>query len=163
MNNSLTISAEKQPVPVGAELVRKATKAELQASLSLLFRAFASQQRDDPAQLAAVYVMVLGEFSAWSIKEGIRQLISGEVDGIDMTWLPSTAVVAHTIRTIAAKSPEAKERQWRHRLEAWRTGQEWNPHWAQDPESPSFPHLCPPHLVLFFEEATRQRKQARAA
>lgn len=163
MNNSPAIPAGKQPVPVGAELVRKPTKAELGASLSLLFRAFASQQRDDPAQLAAVYVMVLGEFSAWSIQEGIRQLISGEVEGVDRTWLPSTAVVAHTVRTVAENSPEAKERQWRRRLDAWRAGREWNPHWAQDPESPSFPHLCPPHLIADFEEATRQRNAGKAA
>lgn len=163
MTNSIVPASTSLPIPTGAELLRGPSRRELHIEIDKLFTAFFDQQRPEAAKIAALYAQILSQFSAWSIKEGIRRVIEGEVEGVDRRFLPSTAVVAHTIRTVAENSPEAKERQWRRRLDAWRSGQEWNPHWAQDPESPSFPYLCPKHLLADFEEATRQRNAGKTA
>lgn len=159
MTHSLTTTSTKSVVPTGAELVRGPTKNEMMASITRLFDSFSAQQRDVPERVAAAYVLALSDCSAWSIKEGIRRLTCGEVAGVDRTWLPSTAVVAHTVRTVVESSAETRERLWRRRLESWRVGEAWNPHWCQDPESPAFEFICPPHLVAHFAEATRQRTE----
>lgn len=163
MTHNLPATPPKSNFPVGAELVRSPTKSEMAASITLLFDSFSATHRDAPERVAAAYVMALSEYSAWSIRAGIELLRQGKFPEHEGSWLPSTAIVCRAVRHVADNSPEAKERMWRRRLDAWRSGQEWNPHWAQDPESPSFPYLCPPHLLADFEEAKRQRNARKAA
>lgn len=164
MTHNLPTTPQKSAFPVGAELVRSPTKNEMAASITLLFDAFSSSQRDAPERVAAAYVMALSEFSAWSIRAGIVKLVRGEYPDLhEGNWLPSTAIVCRAIRRAAESSPETKERLWRQRLDHWRDGNPWNPHWAQGPEEPAFPHLCPPHLLADFEAATCQRNAGKAA
>lgn len=159
MTHSVPTTSTKSTAPTGAELVRPPTKKEMAASITLLFDAFSSAQRDAPERVAAAYVFALSEYSAWSIREGIIKLVRGEYPDLhDSTWLPSTAIVCRAVRRAAENSPEGKERIWRQRLAHWEAGKPWNPHWAQGPEEPAFEYLCPPHLLDAFKAETQRRR-----
>lgn len=158
MTNSVATIPSGSVVPASVELLRGPTKRELHVAIEKLFTAFYDQQRPEPAKVAALYTEVISGFSAWSIKEGIRRIVEGEVPDVDRRFLPSTAVVAHTIRSLAENGPEGRERLWRRRLESWRSGKEWNPHNGQDPECESFEFICPKHLIQEFREATAHRR-----
>lgn len=158
MTNSLVPQSGREPALIGDELLRKPTKRELSVAVERLFLGFFDSHRPDAVKIAALYTEILSKFSAWSMKEGVRRVVEGEVEGVNRQYLPSTAIVAHTIRTVAENSPEAKERTWRNRLAIWESGRDWNSHWGQSPEDRGFEHLCPPHLLEAFSAETNRRR-----
>lgn len=151
----------KSNVPAGDELLRRPTKKELTASITLLFDAFPATQRGAPERVAAAYVIALGEFSAWSIREGVMKLIRGEFPDHQGSWLPSTAIVCRCIRHVAESGPEAVERRWRNSLAIWQSGMEWQSVWGIGPEDPGFKSQCPPHLYEAFRDETIMRMARR--
>lgn len=157
MSDSLVPVSAAIPAPSGDELLRKPTKRELSLALEKLFLAFFDPKRTDAAKIAALYAEVISQFSAWSIKEGIRRIISGEIRELNKNFLPSTAAVADVIRKVAETSPEAVERRWRNSLALWQSGRAWDPVWGIGPEDPGFEHECPPHLRQAFGNETMRR------
>lgn len=132
------------------DLARLPTETELKASLRLLFSSFPTQNRDNPEQSVAGYVVALRDYPAAAIQAGIVKLVRGDFPEHDGKWLPSTAIVGRAVKAEAESGKIGEAVQWQRRLERFAATGEWNPHWGQGPDSPSFQHICPPHLLAAF-------------
>lgn len=87
------------------DLTRRPEPEELHADLTMLFTAFPTQERQNPEQVIATYVMALEDFSAAEIHAGIMKFIKGKWPGHDGKFVPSCAMVA---RAVQAASDEFK-------------------------------------------------------
>ena len=95
------------------DLTRRPEPEELHADLTMLFTAFQTQERQNPEQVIATYVLALEEFSAAEIHAGIMKFIKGEWPGHDGKFVPSCAMVARAVRAASDefKAAEIKRQQ----------------------------------------------------
>lgn len=83
------------------DLVRPPEPEEFHADMTMLLSAFPSQQRQEPAQVIATYMIALEGYSAAAIHAGILKFIRGEWPGHDAVWLPSPGMVGRAVKAAA--------------------------------------------------------------
>ncbi|KUL93462.1 hypothetical protein DK26_23370 [Bosea sp. WAO] len=83
------------------DLTRPPEPEEFHADMLLLLSAFPSQQRQEPAQVIATYMVALEGHSAAAIHAGIMRFIHGEWPAHDAVWLPSCAMVSRAVKAEA--------------------------------------------------------------
>lgn len=83
------------------DLLRLPEPEEFHADMSLLLAAFPSQQRQEPAQVIATYMIALEGYSNAAIHAGIMKFIRGEWPGHEGVWLPSCAMVGRAVKAEA--------------------------------------------------------------
>lgn len=83
------------------DLTRLPEPEEFHADMSMLLSAFPSQQRQEPAQVIATYMLALEGYSAAAIHAGILKFIRGEWPGHEGVWLPSCAMVGRAVKAEA--------------------------------------------------------------
>jgi len=81
------------------DLARRPDPEELRADLTMLFTAFPTQERQNPDQVIATYMIALEEFSAAEIHAGIMKFIKGQWPAHDGKFVPSCAMVARAVRS----------------------------------------------------------------
>ena len=93
------------------DLTRRPEPDELRADLTMLFTAFPTQERQNPEQVIATYMLALEEFSAAEIHAGIMKFIKGAWPGHDGKFVPSCAMVARAARAAADEIKAAAQQQ----------------------------------------------------
>lgn len=83
------------------DLTRLPEPEEFHADMSMLLSAFPSQQRQEPAQVIATYMLALEGYPAAAIHAGILKFIRGEWPAHEGTWLPSCAMVGRAVKAEA--------------------------------------------------------------
>lgn len=83
------------------DLLRLPEPEEFNADMSLLLAAFPSQQRQEPAQVIATYMIALEGYSNAAIQAGIMKFIRGEWPSHEGVWLPSCAMVSRAVKAEA--------------------------------------------------------------
>lgn len=80
------------------DLARRPEPDELRADLTMLFTAFTTQERQNPDQVIATYMLAIEEFSAAEIHAGIMKFIKGTWPEHKGEFVPSCAMVARAVR-----------------------------------------------------------------
>ena len=75
-----------------------ADKAEALGLLSMLFEAFPTSGDKNSETTAKAYLLAIDGCSLPALREGVRLLIRGEVDDHNGKFIPTTAVLARTVR-----------------------------------------------------------------
>lgn len=83
------------------DLTRAPEPEEFRADMHMLLSAFPSQQRQDPEQVIATYMLALEGYSAAAIHAGIMKFIRGEWPAHEGVWLPSCAMVGRAVKAEA--------------------------------------------------------------
>lgn len=83
------------------DLLRLPEPEEFKADMDMLLAAFPSQQRENPHQVIATYMLALEGYSAAAIHAGIMKFIHGEWPAHDAVWLPSCAMVSRAVKAEA--------------------------------------------------------------
>lgn len=97
------------------DLTRRPEPEELHSHLTMLFTAFPTQERQNPEQVIATYLIALEDFSAAEIRAGIMKFIKGEWPSHDGKFVPSCAMVARAVR---AASDEFKAAEIKRQADA---------------------------------------------
>lgn len=75
-----------------------ADKAEALGLLSMLFEAFPTSGDKNSETTAKAYLLAIDGCSLPGLREGVRRLIRGEVNDHNGKFIPTTAVLARTVR-----------------------------------------------------------------
>ncbi|MBN7759483.1 hypothetical protein JYP46_21900 [Nitratireductor aquimarinus] len=91
--------------------IRPASQAELAGALQLLFDALPFQRGSNGENVAAAYIEALRGVSLDAIKAGISRFLRGEVEGINMRFVPTPPELARIVRTTSVPTRIPPQRQ----------------------------------------------------